>query len=139
MPLIVTPRLRLRVEALGAVWWWEQPVRTLARLAARAARLGQASFDTDNPPEELLELMPALFQEGISEWEGVEDVDGHNLRCTPAVKAALPVDIQLAVASAYLIALQDLDQKKGPSGGPPMSSMPPSGASPEAATASPTL
>ena len=134
MALRVTPRLRLRVEALDAVWWWEQPSQTLARIAARAARLGTEGFDTDSPPEEIVELLPALFLEGVSDWEGVQDEEGHALRCTPGVKASIPADVQLQVASAYLLAVQELEQKKGPSGGPPTGSPLPESSSPVADT-----
>jgi hypothetical protein len=139
MPLKVTPRLRLRVEALDAIWWWEQPTATLARMAMRTNRLGLTDFDTDNPPEELVELFPAMFVEGVTEWEGVTDEDGHEIRCNVPNKIGMPISVQLQAASAYLVASAELSEKKGSSPAPPTPFTPPSESSPEGATPCPSM
>lgn len=128
MPYILTPRPR--VEALGAVWIFgdvDEPMRGLVR---EAARLQAAGFDLSDlsasaPPAELLDPLVDLFREGVVAWEGVLDEEGNVIECTPEARAAVPLQDKLIVALAYLQRDNELQEKKGDSGAPPMNGTPP--------------
>jgi len=123
-----TAILRVRVEALEAVWYFQPPDRVLTRLGARQAGIGD--FDTDAPPEELLELMPDMFVEGVVAWDDVLDEDGGPLECTEANRRGIPTTDKIAVVNEYLLRLQAVEAKKGASPTPvtdslhPVSSLP---------------
>jgi hypothetical protein len=55
-----------------------------------------------------------VFAEGCVGWSGVCDDTGAPLDCTASNRAAVPVEVQVVVASAYLVIREAL-QKKGPS------------------------
>jgi hypothetical protein len=104
------------------------------RLDAEEARVGRSLSD-----EEQAELLSSVqvsaddvssldaqffaalcevFREGVVEWSGVTDHEGQPLPCTAANIRAVPVEVQVVVASAYLVIREGL-QKKEPSPVPP--------------------
>jgi len=103
------PVLSVRVEALGAVFYFQPPDRTMARLSARAEAVG--TFDSEEAPEELIELMPDMFVEGVRHWEGVETADGEPLPCTEENRRGIPTEDKITVTSEYLLKLQEIARK----------------------------
>ena len=123
------PVLSVRVEALGAIFFFQPPDKALARLAARADDIGE--FDTEAAPESMLELMPDMFIEGVRHWEGVVTEDGEPLPCTAEHRRAIPTQDKIAVVNEYLVKLQAVEEKKGLSDEPPTDSTPSESSSPE--------
>jgi len=123
------PVLSVRVEALGAVFYFQPPDNALAKLAARAE--GISEFDTDDVPESMLELMPDMFIEGVRHWDGVEAADGEPLPCTEEHRRAIPTQDKIAVVNGYLVKLQEISVKKGALSEPPTDSTPSESSLPE--------
>jgi hypothetical protein len=119
-----------------------QPARAIAALLPCAPQFAQRRIDTEErrvgrslSVEEQTELLSAVqvsaddvgaldavffaalcdvFAEGCVGWSGVCDDTGAPLDCTASNRAAVPVEVQVVVASAYLVIREAL-QKKGPS------------------------
>ena len=108
MPIQVP--LRVIIESDGATWTFRPPDKAMSRLAARAGGIGE--FDTDSPPEEIIEVMPDMFVEGVVAWE-VEDMDGNPLECNEENRRDIPTTMKLRVVTAYLLKIQEIELKKG--------------------------
>lgn len=119
------PALTVKVEALGGVFYFGAADQAMARIAEIVMDIG--SFDTGNVPAEMIEPLCALAVQGIKDWEGVEDERGRQVSCTEATKAAIPTMDKVQIATAYLLAMQTLEEKKGSADEQPTSSSEPAG------------
>ena len=104
--------LRVKVEVEDCIWWFRPPDKAIAKLDTLMRQLPD-EYDTEDPPDEIVELTPAIFCEGVIAWEGITDLDDNVLECNEENRRYIPSMVKLSVVNAYLLKLQEIEQKKG--------------------------
>lgn len=119
-----TPSLLVEVEWEGATFKFKAADHAWSRVVEAAG--GRDKFDTSAVPPGLIEPLCELFVDGVEAWDGVLKADGNPLPCTREKRQDIPSSDKVQIAGAYLTRMSELEEKKGPSGEPPTSSLPPS-------------
>lgn len=119
--------LIVKVEALGAAWFFQAVDKALLRLVPMALAQQDEHVNTDQLSPDQLAALIDIWREGLVGWEGVKDPTpekaGAPLPFTPRHAALIPTEDKLAVVAAFISKIEELQAKKAASAEPPIPSM----------------